>query len=78
MIPHELSRANQCFGWSDLGEGEGEGVRVNPNIARIVVHIGIYGRSLTMPTLFVIIADRMIVSVAYRSNKLLCHIHHEM
>ena len=35
------------FGCSDLGEGkgEGEGVRVNPNIVRIVMHIGIYGRS---------------------------------
>ena len=27
--------------------GLGEGVRVNPNIVRIVMHIGIYGRSLT-------------------------------
>ena len=26
--------------------GRGEGVRVNPNIVRIVMHIGIYGRSL--------------------------------
>ena len=41
---HELSRANQCFGCSNLGEGEG--VRVNPNIVRIVMHIGIYGQSL--------------------------------
>ena len=27
--------------------GEGEGVGVNPNIVRIVMYIGIYGRSLT-------------------------------
>ena len=44
-IPHELSRANQCFGSSDLGEG----VRVNANIVRMVMHIGIYGRSLSLP-----------------------------
>ena len=28
--------------------GRGEGVRVNPNIVRIVMHIEIYGRSLTL------------------------------
>ena len=28
-------------------QGRGEGVRVNPNIVRIVMHIGIYGRSLS-------------------------------
>ena len=31
-----------------FGLGEGEGVRVNPNIVRIVMHIGIYGRSLNI------------------------------
>jgi hypothetical protein len=30
-----------------LGLGEGEGVKPNPNIVRIVMHIGILGRSLT-------------------------------
>ena len=37
----------QCFGCSDFGEGEGEGFRINPNIVRIVMHIEIYGRSLS-------------------------------
>ena len=39
----------QCFGCSDFGEGEG--VRINPNIVRIVMHIEIYGRSLTLGSL---------------------------
>ena len=34
----------QCFGCSDFSEGEG--VRINPNIVRIVMYIEIYGRSL--------------------------------
>ena len=44
VITHKLARANQFFGCSDLGDGEGD--IVNPNIVRIVMHIGIYGRSL--------------------------------
>jgi hypothetical protein len=32
-----------------LGLGEGEGVKPNPNIVGIVMHIGILARSLTAP-----------------------------
>ena len=35
------------FGFRGGGRGSGEEVRVNPNSVRIVMHIGIYGRSLT-------------------------------
>ena len=37
----------------------GEGVRVNPNIVRIVMHIGNYGRSLsTVTTMYTSQQDR--------------------
>ena len=45
ISPQRRWATGKSFDCSDFGEGEG--VRVNPNIVRIVMHIEIYGRSLT-------------------------------